>query len=71
MWLQGDGERVRIEIGPAPVKPGIRLTCEKATFYALAKGQVSVDDAVASGDLVVDGNPDNARLFFKFFQPDR
>ncbi|MGW3746043.1 winged helix-turn-helix transcriptional regulator [Streptomyces sp. NPDC005146] len=67
LWLQGDGERVRIEVGPPRVKPGMRLTCEKATFYALAKGQVSVDDAMVSGDLVVDGNPDNARLFFELF----
>lgn len=68
MWLQGDGERVRAEIGPAPVKPGLRLICGKPTFYALAKGQVTVDDTVASRDLVVEGDLDTARLFFRLFR---
>ena len=68
LWLQGDGERVRVETGRAPVKPGLCLTCEKETFYALAKGQVAVDDAVASGRLVVDGESDTARLFFELFR---
>ncbi|MFD3456606.1 winged helix-turn-helix transcriptional regulator [Streptomyces sp. NPDC058691] len=67
LWLQGDGERVRTEVGPAPVKPGLRLTCGKATFYALAKGEVAVDDAMASGELVVEGAPDTARRFFELF----
>ncbi|WUD77479.1 helix-turn-helix transcriptional regulator [Streptomyces sp. NBC_00510] len=66
-WLQGDGERVRAEIGAAPVTPGLRLTCEKETFYALAKGRVSVGDAMASTDLAVDGDPGTARLFFELF----
>lgn len=68
LWLQGDGERVRVETGPAPLKPGLRLICDKETFYALAKGQVAVDDAVASGRLVVHGEPDAARLFFELFR---
>jgi DNA-binding HxlR family transcriptional regulator len=67
LWLQGDGERVRLETGPAPVTPGMRLTCERAMFYALARGQVAVDEAVASGELVVDGDPGTARLFFELF----
>ncbi|MFJ8007292.1 winged helix-turn-helix transcriptional regulator [Streptomyces fagopyri] len=67
LWLQGDGERVRLETGPAPVKPGLRLTCGKATLYALAQGRMTVDDAVASGELVVEGDPDRARLFFELF----
>ncbi|MEU4233649.1 SCP2 sterol-binding domain-containing protein [Nonomuraea sp. NPDC026600] len=68
LWLRGDGERVRVETGPAPVKPHLRLTCKKGTFYTLAKGQVAVDEAVASGRLVVDGDPDTARLFFELFR---
>ncbi|MFD4787192.1 winged helix-turn-helix transcriptional regulator [Streptomyces sp. NPDC058459] len=67
LWLHSDSERVRAETGPAPVKPDLRLICGKETFYALAKGQVAVDDAVASGQLVVDGAPDAARLFFNLF----
>lgn len=67
LWLQGDGERVRAETGPAPLTPGMRLTCDKATFYALANGQVGVDDAVTSGDLVIEGDADTARLFFELF----
>ncbi|WP_217575202.1 SCP2 sterol-binding domain-containing protein [Streptomyces sp. GbtcB7] len=68
LWLQGDGERVRVETGRAPVKPGLSLTCEKETFYAFAKGQVAVDEAVASGRLLVDGEPEAARLFFELFR---
>ncbi|MFD8424897.1 winged helix-turn-helix transcriptional regulator [Streptomyces sp. NPDC059466] len=68
LWLRGDGERVRLATGRAPVPPGLRLTCEKETFYALAKGQAAVDEAVASGQLVVDGEPDTARLFFELFR---
>ncbi|MDX3071095.1 winged helix-turn-helix transcriptional regulator [Streptomyces sp. NPDC088354] len=67
LWLQGDGEQVRAEIGPAPMRPGMRLICEKATLYALARGRVAVDDAIASGDLVVEGDADTARLFFELF----
>ncbi|WP_328513024.1 hypothetical protein OHB25_01640 [Streptomyces mirabilis] len=28
LWLQGDGERVRVETGPAPVKRKLRLICD-------------------------------------------
>ncbi|MGW3160058.1 winged helix-turn-helix transcriptional regulator [Streptomyces sp. NPDC001089] len=67
LWLQGDGERVRLETGPAPVKPGLRLTSGRATFQALATGGVTVDDAMASGELAVQGDADRARLFFDLF----
>ncbi|MFJ4848658.1 MULTISPECIES: winged helix-turn-helix transcriptional regulator [unclassified Streptomyces] len=67
LWLQGDGEQVRAGIGPAPVAPGMRLTCGKTTLFALAKGQADVDGAIARGDLVVEGDPATARLFFALF----
>lgn len=66
-WLQGDGKRVRTEIGRAPLTPALRLTCDKETFYALAKGQVSVDAAVADKRLEVQGEMDEARRFFEVF----
>ncbi|MFE3268098.1 winged helix-turn-helix transcriptional regulator [Streptomyces sp. NPDC059215] len=68
LWLQGDGERVRLGIGAAPVKPDVRLTCAKKVLYALAKAQVLVDDAVAAGDLVVEGDLGKARVFFELFR---
>ncbi|MFJ9712633.1 winged helix-turn-helix transcriptional regulator [Streptomyces sp. NPDC101234] len=67
-WLQGDGKRVRTEIGPAPLKPGLRLTSDKETFYALARGVTDVDRAVASQRLAVHGELDDARLFFEVFR---
>ncbi|MET8291470.1 helix-turn-helix domain-containing protein [Streptomyces sp. NPDC005132] len=68
LWLQGDGKRVRLETGRAPITPGLRLTCEKETFYDLARGQIAVDGAVASGQLAVDGESETARLFFELFR---
>ncbi|MFJ8488824.1 winged helix-turn-helix transcriptional regulator [Streptomyces sp. NPDC094038] len=68
LWLQGDGEQVRVELGRAPVKPALRLTCDTRTFFALARGNVDVDEALASGDLAVVGDPDAARLFFRLFR---
>lgn len=68
LWLLGDGTRVRVELGPAPLKPGLRLTCGKRTFFALAGGRLGVDEAVAAGDLIVEGDPDAARNFFRLFQ---
>jgi DNA-binding HxlR family transcriptional regulator len=67
LWLRGDSQRVQAGTGPAPMKPGLRLTSAKETFYALAKKQVTVDDAVASGRLAVDGELEIARLFFEVF----
>ena len=67
VWLQGDGERVRMETGPAPVRPGLRLACAKDTFYALVKGRTTVEDAVSSGRLAIDGDPADSRLFFNLF----
>ncbi|MET7335726.1 hypothetical protein [Nonomuraea sp. NPDC005650] len=56
------------EYGWGPARCRWRLICGKETFYALAKGQVAVDDAVAAGRLVVDGEPDTARLFFELLR---
>ncbi|MFD1538828.1 SCP2 sterol-binding domain-containing protein [Nonomuraea guangzhouensis] len=58
----------RRRAGTGENRPKLRLTCDKETFYVLAKGQVAIDDAVASGRLVVDGEPDTARLFFELFR---
>lgn len=66
-WLHADGERVRFEVGLAPIRPGLRLTCGKKTFASLAWGQVTVEQAVATGELVVEGDPDTARSFFEVF----
>lgn len=68
LWLQGDGARVRVELGRAPLKPGLRMTCGKKTFFALARGLVEVGEAVASEELVVDGDSDAARRFFDLFR---
>jgi DNA-binding HxlR family transcriptional regulator len=68
LWLQGDGRRVQVRNGQAPSTPGLRLTCDKETFYALGKAQLAVDDAIASGGLVVDGESDAARSFFNLFR---
>ncbi|MGI5405282.1 winged helix-turn-helix transcriptional regulator [Streptomyces chartreusis] len=67
LWLHGDGSQVRLAVGPAPVTPGLRLTCERATFYALAAGRMTVDEACESGDLAVDGGFAAAALFFTLF----
>ena len=67
VWLQGDGERVRMETGPAPTRPGLRLSCAKDTFYALVKGRTTVEDAVSAGQLAIDGEPGDSRLFFALF----
>lgn len=66
-WVQGDGERVRAETGPAPLTPALRLTADRDTFYALAKGIVGVAEAVSSQRLAVHGDADAARLFFELF----
>lgn len=68
LWLHGDGRQVRVETGPAPLTPGLRLTCDKEAFFALAKGQVTVDEAAESGRLAVDGEIDAARTFFELFR---
>ncbi|MFE7568803.1 hypothetical protein ACFU76_17870 [Streptomyces sp. NPDC057539] len=36
--LRGDGERVRVETGPAPVTPNLFLIFDKEALYALATG---------------------------------
>ena len=66
-WVQGDGEQVRAENGPAPLTPALRLTTDRETFYALAKGIVGVDEAVSARRLTVDGDVRDARLFFELF----
>lgn len=68
LWLQGDGERVRAEVGAAPLTPALRLTTDQNTFKALARGTLSVDDAVASKRLEVRGEVAAARLFFELFR---
>lgn len=68
LWLQGDGTKLHSGEGTAPLPPGLRLAGDKRTFYALAKGLVGVDDAVASRGLTVDGDPDTARMFFELFR---
>ncbi|MCL7379794.1 SCP2 sterol-binding domain-containing protein [Streptomyces sp. 35G-GA-8] len=68
LWLRGNGERVRVETGPAPVTPNLFLIFDKEALYALAKGQVAIDDAMTSGRLVVKGQSDTARLFFELFR---
>jgi DNA-binding HxlR family transcriptional regulator len=66
-WLHADGERVRLEIGQAPISPDLRLTCGKNVFTSLAWGRLTVELAVATGELLVDGDPDTARSFFEVF----
>lgn len=68
VWLQGDGERLRMETGPAPTRPGIRLIFEKAAFYGLVKGRGTVEDAISSGRLSIEGDPDDIRRFFTLFK---
>ncbi|QXE33794.1 winged helix-turn-helix transcriptional regulator [Streptomyces sp. GMY02] len=66
-WLHADGERVRAEVGPAPIRPDLRLTCGRETFDSLVRGQMSVEHAVAAGELVVAGDSGAARSFFEMF----
>ncbi|MEU3985805.1 helix-turn-helix domain-containing protein [Streptomyces sp. NPDC026672] len=66
-WLRGDGGQVQVRVGAAPMKPDLRLKCGTDTFTSLARGRTTVDREVAAGDLVVDGEPDTARLFFETF----
>ncbi|WP_052744330.1 winged helix-turn-helix transcriptional regulator [Streptomyces odonnellii] len=66
-WLHADGERVRAEVGPAPIGPDLRLTCGRETFDSLVRGQLTMEHAVAAGELVVEGEYDAARSFFEVF----
>jgi DNA-binding HxlR family transcriptional regulator len=66
-WMYGDGAHVQLRPGPAPVRPGLRLTCSQATLHAVATHRVTVASAAASGDLVVDGDIDTATEFFAVF----
>lgn len=66
-WVHGDGEKVRTQIGLAPVTPGLRMSCDRATFTALARGRTTVGRAVAAGRLALDGDPEDAGLFFRLF----
>ncbi|HET6503205.1 MAG TPA: helix-turn-helix domain-containing protein [Amycolatopsis sp.] len=68
LWLHGDGKQVRTGTGPAPLPPGLRLTSDTNTFHALAKGRLTVADAVASQRLDVAGELHTARLFFQLFR---
>jgi DNA-binding HxlR family transcriptional regulator len=68
LWLQGDGETVRFEHGPAPLTAALRLTCDKDTFYALGRAELGVDDAVAAGRLTIEGDIEAARAFFELFR---
>ncbi|MEU3188272.1 winged helix-turn-helix transcriptional regulator [Streptomyces sp. NPDC006923] len=72
LWLHGDGNRIRVEVGVAPITPDLRLTCDKETFNVLARGRMTVERAMAAGELTVEGEPDTARVFFELFSlPDR
>ncbi len=66
-WMHGDGERVRLRRGPAPLAPGLRLTCADDTLTALAGGRETVDGAVEKGELGVEGELGRARRFFELF----
>lgn len=66
-WMYGDGTQNQLRVGPAPVRPGLRLSCSRATLHALAAHRVSVAAAAASGDLTVDGDIDTATAFFAVF----
>lgn len=47
----------------------VALDTTPALFIGLLVGQVSLDDAIASGGLTVTGSKTEARRFFKLFQP--
>ncbi|SEE35304.1 helix-turn-helix domain-containing protein [Streptomyces sp. KS_5] len=66
-WLIGDGEQAQVHRGIAPLRPDLRLLCNRDTLTLLAKGRVSVEDAMAAGDLVVEGEPGDAQAFFDVF----
>ena len=67
MWVRGDGTKVRVQLGRAPLDPALRMTCARPTFFALARGRTTVDEAVESGHLSVDGGLADARRFFRLF----
>ncbi|MGR3866999.1 winged helix-turn-helix transcriptional regulator [Streptomyces graminifolii] len=67
LWIQGESHRAHVEMGRAPTNPGLRLSCEKETFYDLAKKRTTVDSAIEAGDLTVDGDVRQARRFFDVF----
>jgi DNA-binding HxlR family transcriptional regulator len=66
-WVFGDGSHVQLRAGQAPVRAGLVLSCSRVTLQALATGQLSVTDAVARGELEVDGGVDTAAEFFRVF----
>jgi DNA-binding HxlR family transcriptional regulator len=67
-WMYGDGSRVQLRAGRAPVRAALVLSCSRVTLQALATGQLSATDATARGDLQVDGDPVAAAEFFRVFQ---
>lgn len=67
-WVYGEDSQFHLRAGPAPVRPGLVLSCSRVTLQALATGQLSVSDAAARGELQVDGDMDTAAEFFRVFQ---
>jgi DNA-binding HxlR family transcriptional regulator len=67
-WLHGDGSQVQLRAEPAPVRAVLKLSCSRLTLQALATGQLSVDNAAASGDLLLNGDPKDAAAFFQTFR---
>ncbi|MFJ4632920.1 hypothetical protein [Streptomyces sp. NPDC088847] len=55
------------EKGPAPVTPGLRLTCAPDTFIALGQGNITVPAAVASKRLIIETEVETDRRYFELF----
>ncbi|WP_420434728.1 hypothetical protein [Candidatus Poriferisocius sp.] len=51
-----DGDGARVSIGPAP-GPAVVLSQSRDTAVAIARGELSAEEAVLNGLTVVDGDP--------------
>lgn len=67
-WLYSGGGHTQLRTGPAPLSAGLVLSCSTLTLQELASGLVSVADAMARGDLRVDGDRASASEFFEVFR---
>jgi hypothetical protein len=53
LWLQGDGERLRVETGPAPVKPKLRLICDHQGPAASGRRALAVSSPAETAECLV------------------